>query len=100
MSKNISSEADKDLRPRVSVIIPAYNYARFLCQAIESVLGQSLENWECIVVDDGSTDNTEAVVKPFAEKDHRIKFIRQRNRGLAAARNTGILNSTGEYLQF
>lgn len=81
---------------RVSVIIPAYNYARFLGDAIQSVLDQTFTDFELIVVDDGSTDNTREVVDSF--KDSRIRYIYQENRGLSAAENTGIKASHGEYI--
>jgi glycosyltransferase involved in cell wall biosynthesis len=82
----------------VSVIIPAYNQGRFVAAAIESVLRQSLQAFEVIVVDDGSTDDTAAVVAGI--KDPRVRCVRQSNRGLSAARNTGIRNSAGEFLSF
>lgn len=84
----------------VSVIVPSYNYGRFIGQALESLRAQTYSRWECIVVDDGSTDNTDAIVTSFAENDSRIEYIRQENQGLAAARNAGIAHSAGEYLQF
>ena len=82
----------------VSVIIPAYNQARFLKSAINSVLAQTYTNWECIVVDDGSTDNTSDLVHRFNHP--KIKYIYQRNSGLSAARNTGLLASKGEFITF
>ena len=85
------------LRPNVvSVIIPCYNHARFLGEAIESVLAQSYCNFEIIVVDDGSTDNTAEVAKRYS----RIRYISQENAGLASARNTGLQQSRGEFLIF
>lgn len=86
--------------PSISVIVPCYNYGQFIGEALDSVLAQSYENWECIVVDDGSTDNTKAVVTQYAEKDSRIKYFYQENQGLAATRNFGISLSRGTYLQF
>ncbi|NLX14674.1 MAG: glycosyltransferase family 2 protein [Phycisphaerales bacterium] len=74
--------------PSVSVIIPCYNYARFLECAVYSVLAQTFADWEAIIVDDGSTDDTALVVAGL--NDPRIKYIFQQNRGLSAARNTGI----------
>lgn len=81
----------------VSVIIPPYNYARYLCEAIDSVLVQTYKDYEIIVVDDGSTDNTKEVLRPYRNK---IKYIYQENKGLSAARNTGIRASKGDYFQF
>jgi glycosyltransferase involved in cell wall biosynthesis len=80
----------------VSVVIPCYNQAHFLGEAIESVLSQSYTNFEIVVVDDGSTDNTSEV----AGRYDGVRLIRQENRGLSGARNTGIRHSEGEYLVF
>ena len=81
--------------PHVSVIIPAYNQAQYLDDAVQSVLEQSYTNYEIIVIDDGSTDNTPAVAAQFGEK---IRYIRQENKGLAGARNTGIRAARGELI--
>jgi glycosyltransferase involved in cell wall biosynthesis len=84
--------------PKVSVVIPAYNYGRFAGEAIQSVLDQTFKDFELLVVDDGSTDNTREVVNGF--KDNRINYIYQKNRGVPAARNSGILATNGEYIAF
>jgi len=81
----------------VSVVIPCYNQAHFLGEAIESVLSQSYTNFEIVVVDDGSTDNTSEVASRYPDK---VRLIRQENKGLSGARNTGIGHSEGEYLVF
>lgn len=83
---------------KVSVVIPAYNQAEYIPQAIESVLNQSLNDWELIIVDDGSQDATAEVVARY--KDKRIRYVFQENKGLPGARNTGIRETTGEYLAF
>jgi len=84
--------------PKVSVVIPAYNRAHYICEAIRSVLCQTFMDFELIIVDDGSTDNTREIVNSFQEP--RIKYIYQENCGVAAARNTGIAASSGEYISF
>jgi glycosyltransferase involved in cell wall biosynthesis len=84
--------------PQVAVIIPAYNQSQFLSQAIQSVLDQTFSDWEAVIVDDGSSDDTRNVAHSF--KDSRLRYIYQENRGLSAARNTGIRNSTAPYLSF
>ena len=82
--------------PRFSVIVPAYNVEAFVGEAIESVLRQSVSDWELIVVDDGSTDATAAVVDGFT--DPRIHLIRQENAGVSAARNQGIAGARSAFL--
>lgn len=83
--------------PKVSVIIPAYNSARFVKEAIESVFAQTYGDYEIIVIDDGSIDNTKGVIAPYLDK---IKYIYQQNQGASSARNTGIRHSQGEYIAF
>ena len=82
----------------VSVIIPTYNYGRFIGEAIESVLAQSLLPAEVVVVDDGSADETESVVSLFTARG--VRYIRQENAGVCAARNRGVAESTGELIAF
>lgn len=82
---------------KVSVIIPTYNRAHYICQAIESVLEQTFKDIEIIVVDDGSTDNTKDILKPFMEK---IIYIYTENGGPAHSRNTGMKIARGEYIAF
>lgn len=84
----------------VSIIIPCYNYGKFIGQTLENVIAQSYHNLEIIVIDDGSTDNTKDVVLAFIERDQRIQYFFQENRGLSAARNFGIEKSSGYYVQF
>ncbi len=85
--------------PTVDVIIPAYNAARYLPAALESVAAQSFEDWQIVLVDDGSTDNTAEVIARFIERfGSKLRYIRQDNRGLPAARNTAIRASTSEFL--
>jgi Glycosyl transferase family 2 len=88
------------LQGLVSVIVAAYNYGHFLAQTLDSLAAQTYENWECIVVDDGSTDNTREVVQAYAQKDNRVRYLHQENSRQAAARNNGVRNSTGKYFQF
>jgi glycosyltransferase involved in cell wall biosynthesis len=83
--------------PEVSVIIPTYNRERYVVKAIDSVLRQTFKDYEIIVVDDGSTDNTKEVLKRYGD---RINYIYQDNAGVSAARNTGINHARGEWLAF
>lgn len=85
--------------PLISVIIPSYNRRNSISVAIESVLKQSFADWELIIVDDGSEDGTGEVVENFL-MDTRIKYFRQENKGVSAARNKGVCISSGKYLTF
>lgn len=82
----------------VSVIVPCYNQAEYLAEALDSVLAQTYINWECIIVNDGSTDNTEEIAKEYCKKDARFNYLYQNNSGVAEARNRGIKASYGEYI--
>ncbi len=96
------STHDKSLagreRPLVSVVIPALNASRFIAETIKSVITQSYQELEIIVVDDGSTDDTAAIVLGFANYDPRVRYVHQENAGVAAARNRGIHLSKGEFI--
>jgi glycosyltransferase involved in cell wall biosynthesis len=81
--------------PLVSVVIPTYNYARFVSEAVDSVLAQTYPSLEVVVVDDGSTDDTREVLARYGD---RIRYIYQPNAGLPAARNTGIKAARGEFI--
>jgi glycosyltransferase involved in cell wall biosynthesis len=83
--------------PEVSVIIPSYNCAKYLTEAVDSVLSQTFRDFEVLVVDDGSTDNTEAIASNYVEP---VRYIRQQNSGVAEARNRGIKESRGRYVAF
>jgi glycosyltransferase involved in cell wall biosynthesis len=85
--------------PTVDIIIPAYNAAKYLPTAIESVVAQTFEYWRILLIDDGSTDNTAEVIAPFRDQlGSKLLYIKQPNAGLPAARNTAIRNSTAEFL--
>lgn len=86
--------------PKYSIIVPVYNAAQYLSKCITSVIEQKNTNWELIIVDDGSKDNSLAIAKEFELKDNRIKVFHTDNHGVSSARNTGLDNSTGEYIVF
>ena len=86
--------------PLVSVIIPTYNYGHLIDETLHSLYAQTYDHWEAIVVDDGSTDNTAAVVHEHMGKDRRIKFYQQENRKQAVARNLGLHHCSGQYVLF
>jgi glycosyltransferase involved in cell wall biosynthesis len=90
----------ESVAPLVSIIIPTYNCGQYIEEAILSVQRQTYPHWECIVVDDGSTDDTCDLVLDYVQKDARISYIRQKNRGLSSARNVGLKSIQGRYVQF
>ena len=87
-------------KPLVSVIIPVYNVSRYLPQCLDSVISQTYQNLEIVIVDDGSTDGSGSICAHYAERDDRILLIRSENRGLASARNLGLGNICGDYISF
>lgn len=103
MSLNVKEHIEKEAE-LCSIIMPAYNSEKYIAQAIESVLNQSHTNWELIIINDCSTDNTEQIIKKYQQKDAEDKRIKQinltQNKGVANARNTGIQNAKGKYISF
>jgi glycosyltransferase involved in cell wall biosynthesis len=81
----------------VSVIIPAYNIEKYISQTIDSVIHQTYKNIEIIIVNDGSTDNTEKIIQKYSQKDSRIIIVNQQNGGVSAARNSGFKKASGDY---
>lgn len=86
--------------PLVSVIMPTFNREVLLVEAVDSVLRQSYPHWELVIVDDGSVDNTAAIIKERYGNDSRIKYLHQPNQGQSVARNNGVEFSSGEYVAF
>ena len=84
----------------ISVIVPVYNVEKYLDKCINSLINQSYNNLEIILIDDGSTDNCGEICDKYALKDNRIKVIHKKNEGLSAARNLGISISKGDYIIF
>lgn len=90
---------EKDKTPLVSVVMPAYNSEKYISEAIESVLNQTFKDFEFIIVNDGSTDNTFNIIKEYARKDKRIKVINnKKNCGISKTRNNGIKLARGKYI--
>lgn len=83
---------------KVSIIVPCFNQAEFLSETLDSVLAQVYSNWECIIVNDGSLDNTEEIAQHYLKKDSRFSYVSKENEGPAIARNSGIAKSNGEYI--
>lgn len=88
------------MKPKVSIIVAAYNVEAYIRRCIESLINQTLQEIEIIIVNDGSTDNTENIVRELERKDRRIKVLTQENAGLSAARNTGIKSASANYIAF
>lgn len=84
----------------VSIIIPCYNYGWLISETLDSVLAQTYSKWECIVVDDGSTDTTRSVVEAYQHRDKRFRYLHQPNKGISGARNHGLREAKGKYYQF
>jgi glycosyltransferase involved in cell wall biosynthesis len=88
------------MKRKVSIIIPVYNCENYISRCLDSILKQTYKNIEVIVVNDGSTDNTQKILDEYAKKHKEIKVYKQKNSGVSVARNNGIKKSTGYYMQF
>lgn len=86
------------MSPCISIIVPCYNQAEYLDECLQSVLEQSFQDWECIIVNDGSTDNSEAIAQQWQKKDPRFSYLKTENKGVSAARNFGIQKALGEWI--
>ncbi len=86
------------LMPKVSIVVPCYNQAQYLDEALASVEQQTHTNWECIIINDGSPDNTEEVAKKWINKDSRFTYVYQKNAGVSSARNLGIQKAESDYI--
>ncbi|WP_443945664.1 glycosyltransferase family 2 protein [Pedobacter sp. AW1-32] len=85
---------------KVSIIIPTFNYGHLIAETLNYLQDQTYQFWEAIIIDDGSTDNTEEVVNSFVKNDKRFIYIKKENQGVSAARNSGLALASGEYIQF
>lgn len=86
------------MNPVVSIIVPCYNQAQYLDECLQSVFDQTYQNWECIIVNDGSPDETEKIATAWQIKDSRFVYLFKENGGVSSARNLGIENAKGEYI--
>ena len=84
----------------VSLIVTCFNQTKYISDCLNSVINQSYQDWECIIVNDGSTDNSENIIKHLTSADSRFQYLYQKNQGVAAARNTGLNLAKGEFIQF
>jgi len=85
---------------KVSIIVPVYNVELYLEECLYSIINQTFEDIEIILINDGSTDHSLEIMEKFAKKDNRIKIISQKNKGVSEARNAGILIASGDYILF
>lgn len=95
--KNIKKNMEKDL---ISIIVPIYNVEDYLEECILSIIRQTYQNVEILLIDDGSTDDSSSIAKNYEKKDNRIKYYHKKNGGLSSARNYGIEKANGKYLMF
>jgi glycosyltransferase involved in cell wall biosynthesis len=86
--------------PLISIIVPVYNVGPFLKECLDSILGQTYQNLEIILIDDGSTDDSKNIIDAYAKKYKNIKAIHQKHQGVSSARNAGIVNVSGEWVSF
>ena len=86
--------------PKISIIVPVYKVEKYLHRCLNSIANQSFTDWECILVDDGSPDNSGKICDEYAEKDERFRVIHQENAGVSAARNKGLDEAKGEWITF
>ena len=94
------TDEKKDIKPLVSIIVPVYNVEAYLSRCVESILRQTHENLELLLINDGSTDQSGAICDDYALKDKRVNVIHQKNAGVSAARNAGLDNAKGEWIGF
>jgi hypothetical protein len=88
------------MKSRISIIVTCFNQAHCIAKTLESVATQTYNNWECIIVDDGSTDTSQEKIQGFIEDDERFRYIYQENAGVSQARNTGFALAKGDYINF
>lgn len=91
---------DEIRKPKISIIVPVYKVEPYLHRCLDSIVDQSFTEWECILIDDGSPDNSGSICDEYTAKDNRIRVIHQKNAGVSAARNTGLDSAKGEWICF
>jgi glycosyltransferase involved in cell wall biosynthesis len=97
MKQNQKNSEPKEL---ISIIVPCYNSAEFIDETVRSIINQTYINWECIIINDGSKDNSEELIRNWCNRDDRIKYLTQKNAGLSSARNRGLELANGSFIQF
>ena len=94
----MKNDTNTYIQPEISIVVPVYQVEPFLKQCIDSILAQSFFNFELLLIDDGSTDKSGTICDEYTKSDYRIKVFHQSNKGLSAARNTGLDNACGKYI--
>ncbi len=89
---------ENKIKTLVSIIVPCYNHAHFLGEALQSVLNQTYTNWECVIINDGSPDNTKGEATTYCDLDKRFRYLEKTNGGLSSARNEGVAISKGDFI--
>ena len=84
--------------PKISIIVPVYNVEKYLPRCLDSIIGQTFKDWECLVIDDGSTDTSGTICDEYARKDNRVKVFHKKNGGLTSARNHGLERAHGDWI--
>ena len=98
--KLLSKIADYESKTLISIIVPIYNVENYLRQCLDSIMNQTYQNFECLLINDGSPDNSAEICREYVEKDARFRYFEKENGGLASARNLGIKYSKGKYISF
>ncbi|HAV4804452.1 TPA: glycosyltransferase, partial [Acinetobacter baumannii] len=84
----------------ISIIIPAYNASKTICKTLESLIKQNRSDFEVLIIDDGSTDDTYEICRDYINQKENFKLIKQKNKGVSSARNLGLRNASGDYIVF
>src|SRR5450432_4194524 len=100
MTASESTSEKRSSAPLISVIVPCYRQAKYLPDAVKSLIGQSYRHWECIIINDGSPDDTREVAAEQVRLDSRIRYVEQANGGCSSARNRGLTEANGDFVQF
>ena len=98
--KLLSKMADYESKSLISIIVPVYNVEKYLRECLDSIMSQTYQNFECLLINDGSPDNSADICKEYVSKDPRFRYIEKENGGVSSARNLGLEHSKGEYITF